>query len=104
MARIAGVPLTVLDLTGGFGAAVAGASALTGAGDTNAAHARAPGLPASFVPGRNAVFLTHAAAFAQKIASMVLEKGLPERTLLNVNVPGGTPNGALVTVQGRREH
>ena len=47
---------------------------------------------------------THAAAFAQKIAAMVLEKGLPERTLLNVNVPGGSPNGALVTVQGRREH
>jgi 5'-nucleotidase len=35
---------------------------------------------------------------------MVLEKGLPERTLLNVNVPSGTPVGALITVQGRREH
>ena len=35
---------------------------------------------------------------------MVLEKGLPERTLLNVNVPPGTPGGAVITVQGRREH
>ena len=64
IAGIAGVPLTVLDLTGSFGKTVAGASALTGDGDTNAPHALAPELPASFVPGRNAVFLTHAAAFA----------------------------------------
>ena len=35
---------------------------------------------------------------------MVIEKGLPERTLLNVNVPPGTPIGVAVTVQGRREH
>ena len=30
--------------------------------------------------------------------------GLPERTLLNVNVPPGKPTGVAVTVQGRREH
>ena len=35
---------------------------------------------------------------------MVLEKGLPERTLLNVNVPPGEPTGVAITVQGRREH
>ena len=35
---------------------------------------------------------------------MVIEKGLPERTILNVNVPSGQPTGAVVTVQGRREH
>src|SRR5258708_35708481 len=45
-----------------------------------------------------------AAAFAAKLAAMVLSKGLPERTLLNVNVPPGTPAGVAVTVQGRREH
>jgi 5'/3'-nucleotidase len=45
-----------------------------------------------------------AAAFSVKLARMVLEQGLPERTLLNVNVPSGTPVGALITVQGRREH
>jgi 5'-nucleotidase len=39
-----------------------------------------------------------------KLAGLVLENGLPERTLLNVNVPAGTPVGALITVQGRREH
>ncbi len=47
---------------------------------------------------------TQASAFAAKLASMVLEKGLPERTLLNVNVPPGTPAGVAITVQGRREH
>jgi 5'-nucleotidase len=45
-----------------------------------------------------------AAAFSVKLARMVLEQGLPERTLLNVNVPSGTPVGAMITVQGRREH
>jgi 5'-nucleotidase len=47
---------------------------------------------------------SQAAPFAAKVAGMVLEKGLPERTLLNVNVPQGTPIGAAITVQGRREH
>jgi 7-cyano-7-deazaguanine synthase len=64
IAGIAGVPLTVLDLTASLGASVAGASALTGEGDVAASHPLAPALPASFVPGRNAVFLAHAAALA----------------------------------------
>ena len=45
-----------------------------------------------------------AAAFAAKLAALVLSKGLPERTLLNVNVPPGAPVAVAVTVQGRREH
>src|SRR5262245_14075460 len=45
-----------------------------------------------------------AAEFASRLAAMVLEKGLPVRTLLNVNVPPGHPQRAVVTVQGRREH
>jgi len=45
-----------------------------------------------------------AAAFAARLAGIVLAKGLPERTLLNVNVPPGTPAGVAMTVQGRREH
>jgi len=47
---------------------------------------------------------SHAAAFAARLAALVLEKGLPERTLLNVNVPAGRPGPAAMTVQGRREH
>ena len=45
-----------------------------------------------------------AASFAVRLAALVLEKGLPERTLLNVNVPPGAPSEAAITVQGRRDH
>jgi 5'-nucleotidase len=45
-----------------------------------------------------------AAAFAHTLSARVLEKGLPERTLLNVNVPPGPLVGVAITVQGRREH
>ena len=45
-----------------------------------------------------------AGAFAARLAAVVIARGLPERTLLNVNVPPGTPAGAVITVQGRREH
>jgi 5'-nucleotidase len=45
-----------------------------------------------------------AAAFAAALAAKVLEKRLPERTLLNVNVPLGRPTRVAMTVQGRRQH
>ena len=44
-----------------------------------------------------------AADFSARLAALILERGLPERTLLNVNVPAGHPTKAAVTVQGRRE-
>src|SRR5262245_22701881 len=47
---------------------------------------------------------TPASRFARQLAAMVLERGLPEHTLLNVNVPPGKPTGVAVTVQGRRAH
>jgi len=47
---------------------------------------------------------THAAAFTVRLARLVLDRGLPERTLLNVNVPASEPKGVALTVQGRREH
>jgi 5'-nucleotidase len=47
---------------------------------------------------------TPAGAFARRLSELVLERGLPERTLLNVNVPTGKPSGVAVTVQGRRVH
>lgn len=47
---------------------------------------------------------SHAAAFARVLVAEVLEKGLPRHTLLNVNVPVGAPRGAVLTVQGQREH
>jgi 5'-nucleotidase len=45
-----------------------------------------------------------AAAFAARLAALVLQHGLPERTLLNVNVPSGDARAAVITVQGRRQH
>ncbi|HET9316477.1 MAG TPA: 5'/3'-nucleotidase SurE [Vicinamibacteria bacterium] len=62
-----------------------------------------PSIAVSLAARGEAVY-TAAAAFASRLASMVMDKGLPERTILNVNVPAGEPAGAVVTVQGRREH
>jgi 5'-nucleotidase len=44
------------------------------------------------------------AAFSRRLVRLVIERGLPEWTLLNVNVPAGEPKGVVVTVQGRRSH
>ena len=47
--------------------------------------------------------LKEAAGFAVKLAGMVLEKGLPKDTLLNVNVPDSRKmKGVKFTVQGKR--
>jgi 5'-nucleotidase len=45
---------------------------------------------------------THAASVARRVSALVLERGLPDRTFLNVNVPQGRPAGIALTVQGRR--
>jgi len=45
-----------------------------------------------------------AAAFAAHLTPIVLDKGLPELTLLNVNVPLGEIKGVEVTWQGRRRY
>jgi 5'-nucleotidase len=43
-----------------------------------------------------------AAAVARLVASRVLVEGLPAKTLLNVNVPGGPSNGVKMTRLGHR--
>lgn len=45
-----------------------------------------------------------AVAFARKIAADVLERGLPDGVLLNVNFPLGAPTGVRVTRQGTRTY
>lgn len=45
-----------------------------------------------------------AAEFARKLTPVVYERGLPELTLLNVNVPYGPVRGVRVTRQGRRRY
>jgi len=41
---------------------------------------------------------------AQTVAKCVLQKGLPARTFLNINVPKGRTKGYRVTVQAKRNH
>ncbi|NNF57722.1 MAG: 7-cyano-7-deazaguanine synthase QueC [Rhodothermaceae bacterium] len=60
IAQAARVPFTVLDVTG----LLAGSALTEYDKDMSGAHERAPELPASFVPGRNALFLTTAASYA----------------------------------------
>ncbi|TAK18063.1 MAG: 5'/3'-nucleotidase SurE [Acidobacteria bacterium] len=45
-----------------------------------------------------------AAEVAAQIAAAVLQKGLPYRTFLNVNVPRGEIKGIRTTVQAKRNH
>ena len=47
---------------------------------------------------------SEAAKAAAIVAKMVLEKGIAARTLLNINVPTGTPKGMRVTTQAKRNH
>jgi 5'-nucleotidase len=47
---------------------------------------------------------TVAAEAAATVAEAVLERGLPARTFININVPKGTPRGMWATVQSKRNH
>jgi 5'-nucleotidase len=48
--------------------------------------------------------LNGAAMFAVRLAILVLERGLPQDTLLNVNVPAGDVTGVAITRQGKRSY
>jgi len=43
-----------------------------------------------------------AAPFAAALVGRIVEHGMPEGTLINVNVPGGKPEGVAVTKLGKR--
>lgn len=60
-----------------------------------------PGIAVSLVQRVDFDF-THAAALARDLAERVLGDGLPQGTLLNVNVPPGTIRGIRVTKQGTK--
>lgn len=68
-----GVSLKVIDISF-LGELVT--SALTGAGDVSAAHEHNSDLPASFVPNRNALFLTISHAYAQEVGADILYTGV----------------------------
>ena len=66
-----------------------------------------PSLAVSLI-GRGPYDFGVAAAFAARLAAWVLEHGLPEDTLLNVNIPqdvdGAAPRGVALTRMGRRRY
>lgn len=67
------VPLEVIDIPA---FSQIGNSALVGSGDIAAKHPNLAELPASFVPGRNLVFLTLAAAYAMKVGASQVWTGV----------------------------
>ena len=71
----------------------------TVAGAMEATILSVPGVALSLVARENYDF-THAAAFAVVATRKVLEEGLPEGTLLNINLPPGEIKGVMVTRQG----
>ncbi|MGL5079719.1 MAG: 7-cyano-7-deazaguanine synthase [Waterburya sp.] len=67
------IPLEVIDIPA---FAQIGNSALVGEGDVADQHPSLKQLPASFVPGRNLVFLTLAAAYAMKVGASQIWTGV----------------------------
>ena len=63
-----------------------------------------PGIGVSLQRTGDRFDFTEAARGAHIVAQAVLEKGLPSRTFLNINVPQGPTKGIKVTVQARRNH
>jgi 5'-nucleotidase len=62
-----------------------------------------PALAVSMVRGE-AMSYTIAARFARKVAAWIVDNGLPPDTLLNVNVPLGSPKGVRLTRLGVRRY
>ncbi len=78
----------------------------TVSGALEAALLGVPGIAMSLErrPGSNEYDFTEAARVAATIAAAVLQRGLPARTFLNVNVPARRPRGLRVTVMAKRNH
>jgi 5'-nucleotidase len=63
-----------------------------------------PSIAVSLERSRNEYDFVPAANAAATIAEGVLERGLPSRVFLNLNVPAGEPRGMRATVQAKRNH
>lgn len=74
----------------------------TVAGALEATILGVPGLAFSLVAEREQDF-THSAMVARQITQKALAEGMPEGTLLNVNIPTGAPEGFRVTRQGFKD-
>jgi len=71
----------------------------TVAGALEATILGVPGVAFSLVANRSHDF-TESAIVAKQVVAKALAEGLPEFTLLNVNVPKGVPKGLRITKQG----
>jgi 5'-nucleotidase len=58
-----------------------------------------PSLAFSLRSGKEALDFSHAADFAAQLVPEIARRGLPQRTLLNINVPVGKPKGVRLTRQ-----
>ena len=76
----------------------------TVSGALEAALLGCPGIAVSLKRTRGTFDFGPSAQAAAVVAKMVLQKGIPARTLLNINVPTGTPKGLRVTTQAKRNH
>jgi 5'-nucleotidase len=76
----------------------------TVAGALEAALLGVPALAVSLKSTRGDYDFGPAARAAATIAETVLQRPLPSRTFLNINVPHGQPIGYRVTVQAKRNH
>src|SRR5438876_4768769 len=76
----------------------------TVAGALEAALQGIPGIAVSLKATRGAYDFGPSAAAAVLMAQAVLDRPLPLRTFLNINVPKGQPKGYRVTVQAKRNH
>jgi 5'-nucleotidase len=63
-----------------------------------------PSVAVSLPMTRGTYDFSHAAKAAVTVARALLERPLPARTFLNINVPKGEPRGFRVTVQASRNH
>jgi 5'-nucleotidase len=76
----------------------------TVAGALEASLLGIPAIAVSLRQTRDAYNFEHAARAAANIAASILQRPLPGRTFLNLNVPKGEPKGYRVTVQAKRNH
>src|SRR3954470_13098497 len=76
----------------------------TVSGALEAALLGVPAIAGSQERSRGPCDFAHGAAAAATIAALVLREGLAPQSFLSLNVPGGTPKGLKLTVQGKRNH
>jgi 5'-nucleotidase len=76
----------------------------TVAGALEGALLGVPGLAVSLAATRGAYDFQYSAQAAATVAEALLQRPLPPRTFLNVNVPKGQPLGIRTTVQAKRNH